>query len=95
VLGLAAMLYLTRSVMKAAIRDNLLTIGLSSVVLCLGGAFVVLGSIGNKIAPSLAYLFLAAALLGFWVLRSRPLMAEAGFSVLSRGGGDGKVKAST
>jgi O-antigen/teichoic acid export membrane protein len=85
VLGLAAMLYLTRSMMKAAIRDNLLTIGLSSVVLCLGGAFVVLGSVGNKIAPSLAFLCLAAAVLGFWVLRSRPLMAEAGFSVLSRG----------
>jgi O-antigen/teichoic acid export membrane protein len=84
-LGLAAMLYLTRSMMKAAIRDNLLTIGLSSAVLCLGGAFVVLGSVGNKIAPSLAFLCLAGAVLGCWALRSRPLMAEAGFSVLSRG----------
>jgi O-antigen/teichoic acid export membrane protein len=95
VLGLAAMLYLTRSMMRAAIRDNLMAIGLSSVVLCLGGAFVVLGSVGNKIAPSLAFLCLAGAVLGFWVLRSRPLMAEAGFSVLSRGAGDSKGKDST
>ena len=85
VLGLAAMLHLTRSAMKAATRDNLLAIGLSSAVLCVGSLLVVLASVGNKIVPSLAFLCLAGAILGIWVLRSRPLMAEAGFSVLSRG----------
>jgi O-antigen/teichoic acid export membrane protein len=90
VLGLAAMLYLTRSMMKAAIRDNLLTIGLSSAVLCVGSLLVVLASVGNKIAPSLAFLCLAGAVLGYWALRSRPLMAEGGFSVLSRGAAPGE-----
>jgi O-antigen/teichoic acid export membrane protein len=84
VLGLAAMLYLTRSMLKAAIRDNILALGLSALVLCVGSVFVVLTSVGNSIAPSLAFLSLALIVLGLLGLGSRPLLSEAGFAVLSR-----------
>ena len=84
VLGLAGMLYLTRSVMKAAIRDNLIALGLSAIVLSVGGLLVVFGSVGNTISASLGFLCLAVAVLGLLGFSARAIMAEAGFSVLSR-----------
>ena len=84
ILGLGAMLWLTRAVLRGVIGDSAKAIAVSAAVVAVVGGLTLFTPVGNKLAPSLAALAIGAAVLALLAARERPLATGAGFQMFSR-----------